>query len=31
VFGAPPEQMWERAIRSLGVDPMALQVAAGVQ
>jgi putative transcriptional regulator len=31
VFSAPPDEMWERAIRSLGVDPMALQVAAGVQ
>ena len=31
VFETPPEHMWERAIRGLGVDPMALQVAAGVQ
>jgi putative transcriptional regulator len=31
VFATPPEQMWERAIRGLGVDPMALTVAAGVQ
>ena len=31
VFEAPADEMWERAIRSLGVDPMALQVAAGVQ
>jgi putative transcriptional regulator len=31
VFATPPEQMWERAIRSLGVDPMALQLGPGVQ
>jgi putative transcriptional regulator len=31
VFETPPDQMWERAIRGLGVDPMALQVGAGVQ
>jgi putative transcriptional regulator len=31
VFETPPEHMWERAIRGLGVDPMALQVGAGVQ
>jgi putative transcriptional regulator len=31
VFEAPPEQMWERAIRGLGVDPMALAPAPGVQ
>jgi putative transcriptional regulator len=31
VFATPPEEMWERAIRGLGVDPMALHVAAGVQ
>ncbi|MFN8545551.1 MAG: YqgE/AlgH family protein [Candidatus Binatia bacterium] len=31
VFDSPPEQMWERAIRGLGVDPLALQLAPGVQ
>jgi putative transcriptional regulator len=31
VFETPAEHMWERAIRSLGIDPMALQVASGVQ
>src|SRR2546422_2698382 len=31
VFETPAEHMWERAIRGLGVDPMALQVGAGVQ
>jgi putative transcriptional regulator len=31
VFDTPPEEMWERAIRGLGVDPLALQVAPGVQ
>jgi len=31
VFDAPPDEMWERAIRSLGVDPMALQLGPGVQ
>lgn len=31
VFETPPEQMWERAIRSLGVDPMALSAAPGIQ
>jgi putative transcriptional regulator len=31
VFGTPPSQMWERAIRKLGVDPMALQVGPGIQ
>ena len=31
VFEAPPEEMWERAIRGLGVDPMALAPAPGVQ
>lgn len=30
VFETPPEQMWERAIRGLGVDPMALQAAPGL-
>ena len=31
VFDTPPDQMWERAIRGLGVDPMALQIGAGIQ
>jgi putative transcriptional regulator len=31
VFETPPEEMWERAIRSLGVDPMALQAGPGIQ
>lgn len=31
VFATPAEEMWEAAIRSLGVDPMALAVAPGVQ
>ena len=31
VFETPPEAMWERAIRSLGVDPMALQLGPGIQ
>jgi putative transcriptional regulator len=31
VFDTPPEAMWERAIRSLGVDPMALQLGPGIQ
>jgi len=31
VFETPAEKMWERAIRSLGVDPMALQLGPGVQ
>ena len=31
VFETPAEHMWEQAIRGLGVDPMALQVGAGVQ
>jgi len=31
VFATPPETMWETAIRGLGVDPMMLQVAPGVQ
>jgi putative transcriptional regulator len=31
VFETPPEEMWERAIRGLGVDPLALQAAPGVQ
>jgi putative transcriptional regulator len=31
VFETPPHEMWERAIRSLGVDPMALQAGPGIQ
>ena len=31
VFGVDPEVMWEMAIRSLGVDPMALSPAPGLQ
>jgi len=31
VFGTAPEAMWERAIRSLGVDPLALQLGPGIQ
>jgi putative transcriptional regulator len=31
VFATPAETMWEVAIRGLGVDPMMLQVAPGVQ
>ena len=31
VFETAPDEMWERAIRSLGVDPMALAVGAGIQ
>jgi len=31
VFETPPEQMWERAIRALGVDPMSLQLGPGIQ
>ena len=31
VFATPPEAMWETAIRSLGVDPMALQAGPGIQ
>ncbi|TMB51922.1 MAG: YqgE/AlgH family protein [Deltaproteobacteria bacterium] len=31
VFESAPEDMWERAIRSLGVDPMALTLGPGVQ
>jgi len=30
-FEAPAEQMWERAIRGLGVDPLALQLGPGIQ
>jgi putative transcriptional regulator len=31
VFDTPAAQMWERAIRDLGVDPLALQLGPGVQ
>jgi putative transcriptional regulator len=31
VFGVEPEVMWEMAIRGLGVDPMALSQAPGLQ
>jgi putative transcriptional regulator len=31
VFDTPPEEMWTRAIRGLGIDPFALQPAPGVQ
>jgi putative transcriptional regulator len=31
IFDTPPGEMWERAIRSLGVDPMALQLGPGIQ
>jgi putative transcriptional regulator len=30
IFGVPPEQMWEAAIRRLGTDPSALQSSSGV-
>jgi putative transcriptional regulator len=30
IFGVPPEQMWETAIRRLGTDPSALQSSSGV-
>lgn len=30
IFGVPPEQMWETAIRRLGADPSALQTSFGV-
>jgi len=29
IFGVPPDQMWEAAIRRLGADPSALQTAGG--
>jgi putative transcriptional regulator len=31
VFETPPEEMWEAVIRSLGVEPMSLAPAPGVQ
>ena len=30
IFGVPPDQMWEAAIRRLGTDPAKLQVSSGV-
>lgn len=30
IFGVPPDQMWETAIRRLGADPSALQMSSGV-
>ena len=30
IFGVPPDQMWETAIRRLGTDPAKLQVSSGV-
>jgi putative AlgH/UPF0301 family transcriptional regulator len=30
LFNTPPDQMWERAIRRLGVDPAALTMSRGV-
>ncbi len=30
IFGTPPDEMWETAIRSLGIDPFALQMGGGV-
>lgn len=30
IFGVPPDQMWETAIRRLGADPAALQTSSGV-
>jgi len=30
IFGIPPEQMWETAIRRLGTDPAKLQTSSGV-
>jgi putative transcriptional regulator len=29
IFGVPPDQMWEAAIRRLGADPSGLQIASG--
>ena len=31
VFETAPDAMWERAIRSLGIEPLALQAAPGIQ
>jgi putative transcriptional regulator len=30
IFGVPPEEMWETAIRRLGADPAAFQTSSGV-
>ncbi|MBI4888297.1 MAG: YqgE/AlgH family protein [Acidobacteria bacterium] len=30
IFGVPPEEMWETALRRLGADPAALQTSSGV-
>jgi putative transcriptional regulator len=30
IFGVPPDQMWEAALRRLGTDAGALQTSAGV-
>jgi putative transcriptional regulator len=30
IFGVPPEEMWEAAIRRLGAEPAALQTSPGV-
>lgn len=30
IFGVPPEQMWETALRRLGTDPSQLQTSSGV-
>ena len=30
IFGVPPEQMWETALRRLGTDPSKLQTSSGV-
>ena len=30
IFGTDPARMWEQAIRSLGIDPYALQMAGGI-
>jgi len=30
IFGSDPENMWDTAIRSLGIDPYALQMGTGV-
>jgi putative transcriptional regulator len=30
IFGTPPEEMWEKAIRRLGADPALLQMSHGV-
>ncbi len=30
IFGVPPDQMWETAIRRLGTDPSGLQTSSGV-